>query len=142
LLWVLHISTTTPMAVFGLDANQHLDTYYDDFPDDAEAFNLVGYITAGAIFYDDADDITPDTDGAYHTVALAGYLANPVMAFIELDCASRTEDWAIRKNWACGDIYRDVGNHNFAIVHPNTPNGNIDIKLSHADIELYLVGIA
>ncbi|GAH51404.1 unnamed protein product, partial [marine sediment metagenome] len=129
-------------AVFGLDANQHIDIYYDDFPNDAEAFNLVGYITAGATFYDNGHDITPLANDAYQLVGLAGYLANPIMAFIELDSGVGTEDWAIRKNWACGDIYSWCGNHNFAIVHPNTPNGNIEMKLSHADIELYLVGIA
>ncbi len=127
--------------VVGLDANQHIDLYDEDWPTGTDAFNLIGYITAGVTFYTNADDIAPAADGAYHSVSLAGFLANPIIAFIELDSSALAEDWAIRKNWAQGEIYCDCNNHNFAIVHPNTPDALIDIKLSDAAIKLYLLGI-
>lgn len=128
--------------VVGLDANQHLDLWDQDWPVSADAFNLIGYITAGATFYTNADNISPLADGFYHNVNLGGYLANPVMAFIELDSGGAAADYAIRKNPFTADIYYDVDNHNFAIIHPNTPNALMEVKLEHVTIRLFLLGIA
>lgn len=127
--------------VVGLDANQHLDLYDEDWPVSAEAFNLIGYITAGVTMYTNADDISPLADGTYKNPSLAGYLANPIIAFIELDSGAAAQKYAIRKNNMCGDIYWDGNNHNFAIVHPNTPDSTLEIKLEDATIHLFLLGI-
>ena len=127
--------------VVGLDANGHLDLWDQDWPTGADAFNLIGYITAGATFYTNADNISVAADGTYHDRSLIGYLANPVIAFIELDSGANAEDYAIRKNAWTADIYYDIDNHNFAIVHPNTPNALIDVKLSHVTNRLFLLGI-
>ncbi|GAI92237.1 unnamed protein product, partial [marine sediment metagenome] len=80
--------------VVGLDANGHLDLWDQDWPRGALAFNLIGYITAGATFYTNADDISPLADGTYKSVGLAGYLLHPVMAFIELDSGAAAQDYA------------------------------------------------
>lgn len=128
--------------VVGLDANQHLDLYETLFGTLALAFNLIGYITAGATFYTNADDISVVADGLYHTRSLAGYLASPVMAFIELVSGAGTQHYAIRKNAFTADIYHDSDNHNFAIIHPNTPNALIEEKLQNVTVQLYLLGIA
>ncbi|MBA7475781.1 hypothetical protein ES704_02715 [subsurface metagenome] len=127
--------------VVGLDANQHLDLYDEDWPVSVEAFNLIGYITAGVTMYTNAADISPTADGTYKTRSLAGFLANPIIAFIELESGAVWADYAIRKNIWQGDIYRDGNNHNFAIVHPNTPNATLRIKLEDATIHLFLLGI-
>lgn len=133
-----HRSVNHAWAVIGVDSNRHVDLYDGDWPNPM-VFNLIGYITAGVTFYDNGQDLNPTADGAYHTVTLPG--TDRIIAFIELDNPYRVEDWAIRKNWACGDIYKDAGNHNFCIIHPNTPTSNIDVKLSHVDIDLFLLGI-
>jgi len=127
--------------VVGLDANQHLDLYDEDWPTSPDAFNLIGYITAGVTMYTNAGDISPTADGTYKTRSLAGYLANPIIAFIELTSGAAGVDFAIRKNYICGDIYYAGGNHNFAIVHPNTPDAGLRIKLESDTIHLYLLGI-
>ena len=127
--------------VVGLDANQHLDLYDEDWPTPCDAFNLIGYITAGVTMYTNGADISPTQDGLYHDVSLLGYLANPIIAFIELDSGALASDYAIRKNTMCGDIYYDGDNHNFAIVHPNTPNALLRIKLESDVMHLFLLGI-
>lgn len=133
-----HRGVNHTWAVIGVDSNRHVDLYDGDFPNPM-VFNLIGYITAGITFYDNGVDLNPTADGAYHIKVLPG--TDRILAFIELDNPNRAEDWAIRKNWACGDIYTDAGNHNFCIIHPNTPNSTIEIKLSHVDIDLFLLGI-
>ncbi|GAH49126.1 unnamed protein product, partial [marine sediment metagenome] len=127
--------------VVGLDANQHLDLWDQDWPDPPNAANLIGYITAGVTMYDNGVDISVTADGTYRSRSLAGYLANPIIAFIELESGAVAEDCAIRKNRMCGDIYYDGDGHNFAIVHPNTPDSTLEIKLSNATIHLFLLGI-
>lgn len=136
-----HGSAFHMWMVVGLDASQHLDLYDEDWPTPADAFNLIGYITAGVTMYTNADDISPVADGTYHAVSLTGYKVNPIIAFIEIVSTSRTEDFAIRKNWVCGEVYKDAANHNFAIPHPNTPNDNLEVKLSNVCIQLYLLGV-
>ncbi|GAH82538.1 unnamed protein product, partial [marine sediment metagenome] len=123
------------------DANGHLDLYDQDWPETADAFNLIGYITAGATFYTNAPNISPVADGIYKTVNLDGYLANPVMAFIELDSGAGGQLYAIRKNAFTADLYYAVDNHNFAIIHPNTPSADMQVKLEDATIRLFLLGI-
>jgi hypothetical protein len=127
--------------VVGLDANQHLDLFDLDLPVSAEAFNLIGFITSGVTMYTNADEISPTQDGVYHDVGLLGYMANPIIAFIELDSGYAAGHYAIRKNLWAGDIYHDGNNHNFAIVHPNTPDGFLRIKLADNRQHLYLLGI-
>ena len=127
--------------VVGLDANGHIDLWDQDWPVSADAFNLIGYITAGATFFTNADNISPVADGTWKTVSLGGYLANPVIAFIELDSGAGAEDYAIRKNAFTAEHYYDVDNHNFAIIHPNTPNATMQVKLENATIRLFLLGL-
>jgi len=136
-----HPGTHHIWMVVGLDASQHLDLYDEDWPTPADAFNLIGYITAGVTMYTNADDISPTADGTYRNVSLTGYKVNPIIAFIEIVSTAAAEDYAIRKNWAAGEVYLDADNHNFAIPHPNTPNDNLEVKLSHAAVQLFLLGI-
>lgn len=133
-----HLSVNHAWAVIGVDSNRHVDLWDEDWPNPM-VFNLIGYITAGVTFYDNGQDLNPTADGTYHSVSLPG--TDRIIAFIELDNPNITQDWAIRKNWACGDIYEDAGNHNFCIIHPNTPTSTIEVKLQHADIDLFLLGI-
>ncbi len=127
--------------VVGLDANQHLDLYDEDWPDPPDAANLIGYITAGVTMYTNGADISPTVDCLYHDVSLLGYLANPIIAFIELNSPSVAADYGIRKNPWCADIYYDGDGHNFAIVHPNTPNGLLRINLCAIGMTVHLLGI-
>jgi len=127
--------------VVGLDDNQHLDLWDQDWPVSCDAFNLIGYITAGVTMYTNGYDISVVADGTYKTRSLASYLANPIIAFIEIDNTAAAFHYAIRKNVWCADIYMDGDTHNFAIVHPNTPDSTLRVKLSHANFKTYLLGI-
>ncbi|GAH76125.1 unnamed protein product, partial [marine sediment metagenome] len=126
--------------VVGLDEAKHLDLYHHLFGNAVGVFNLIGYITAGVTFYANGYDISPTQDTLYHTVSLGSFLANPIIAFIEIDNTAGAFDYAIRKNTMCADIYYDGDNHNFAIVHPNTPDSTLRVKLSHANFKIFLLG--
>lgn len=136
-----HSSNGHCWAVVGLDENQHLDAWYQTYFGRPSVFNLIGYITAGATFYTNANDISPVADGFYKTVSLSGYLEHPVVAFIEQVSGAIAQDWAIRKNAFVSDWYYDGDSHNFAIPHPDTQSATIQVKLENATIRLFLLGI-
>lgn len=132
-------------AIVGCDASRRIDVYF--VPQGAgggqySGIQLIGYITGGVDFFTDAPEITPTQDGAYHTIGLLGYKANPILAIIELDSLTSTEDWALRKNSWAYDVYRDGTSHTFALVHPNTPDSTLQGKLEGSNQHLYLLGIA
>ncbi|MBA7468812.1 hypothetical protein ES707_04066 [subsurface metagenome] len=126
------------MAV-GVDANRHVDLYDQDFPI-SYVFNLIGYVTSGVTFYTNAPDISPTAVG-WTTRGLATYKENPIICFIELVCPFSSETFGLRKNVRTGEIIGSVQNHNFASVHPNTPDSQLDQYISHLEIDMFLMGI-
>ena len=129
-------------AVVGVDASEILEGYITDAGND---FYLVGYITAGAVFKTNADDISLGSTGAYATIDLSSYIGTDTMtgAFIETysAVAGGGNNYAFRTMGSSEDIYRKSYEHAWAIVETDA-NNQIEGKISSTNEDFFLVGYA
>ncbi len=118
-------------AIIGCDANQHIDLnkYNENV-----WFYLVGYITIGAVFLVNADDVSLTAPFAqWKDIAVAN-----VFAFVECVSPVLPQNFGIRKDGSSENITRDLATHAWAIVEVSS--GFIEGYAQDSTVDFFTVG--
>lgn len=121
-------------AVMGVDDDQHIDLSKGG---ENTRFFLVGYITEGAVFFENAEVISLSSFGVWTDIEIA---AGNVFAFTEATTGIKKE-WGFRKNGSSEEIIRDVAQHYWAIVELDS-SGIIEAYAESGEVRFYLNGHA
>jgi len=123
-------------GVIGCDVNQHIDYYKSTA---TQYLYIIGYITKGAVFPVNAEDISLSTTEAYISIDLSG--KNAELAFVDV-LGMANQKYALREAGSGEDIYRNLdGQHNWGVIGVSDA-GFIEGKIQATDVDFWLVGIA
>ena len=123
-------------GVIGCDVNQHIDYYKSTA---TQYLYIIGYITKGAVFPVNAEDISLSTTEAYINIDLSG--KNAELAFVDV-LGMANQKYALREAGSSEDIYRNLdGQHNWGVIGVSDA-GFIEGKIQATDVDFWLVGIA
>ncbi len=126
-------------AIIGCDASQVFQGIISDVGVD---FYVVGYVTAGAVFKTNADDISLTEAEVWKEINLSAEAPSGIMAFVEINPSSAFYDNGLRKNGSTEDICSET-NQQFAMV-PCDSGQIIEGKVTGPPISVYffLIGYA
>ena len=97
---------------------------------------VVGYITKGAVFNTDGEDVTPASTGTWTEKTPTA--TKPCIAFVEICGEFTVEGEGVRKNGSTEDIHRKHA-HGWAPVEVDT-NGKLEIYRSHTNAVMFFTG--
>jgi len=107
---------------------------------------VLGYATEGVSMRDNAVNVSPVADGAYHVVDCSSYALGAKMLFFAVQNTGASGDiaYAIRKNGSIEDIYLDCGLTTFPTLLffacECDADQKVEIKLENSDIKVHLLG--
>jgi len=110
-------SSSHGWGVCGVDAAQKWQVYPAAFGGVLQLdISVIGYITAGANFRENFDNISLGVAGSYRDVDITPYLSGYKAAFVLLESTSGSVEWDLRAKGSARDWQRDGGNKNFGVV--------------------------
>ena len=126
-------------AIIGVDPNEVFQGHVTDLPAD---FFVVGYVTSGAVFKTNADDISLGSTGAYTDIDISTETGTNTAtgAFIEVYHSPAVGyNYALRKKGNSEDIYKTAQEHPWAVV-PVDGTETLQGKIQSTNLDFFLVG--
>jgi len=122
-------------AVIGCDTNQLIQIYASP----GDTVYAVGYITSGAVFNTNADDVSLVVPGVFTDINFGDRYTT--IAFVEIVSALANRDYALRVDGSIENVYRHLSDqHNWGMV--GVELGLIEGKIEDIAVDFYRVGYA
>jgi len=129
-------ATSGSFAIIGCDSVQVVEGYVADLDVD---FYLIGYITAGATFKLNADDISIGVAG-WTDIDISTEAPASTHAIVEvIDIAPGPDDYGLRRNGSTENVYQSCNWHFWSIVECDADQV-IEGQVSNVNVDFFLVG--
>jgi len=122
--------------IIGCDSSQVVEGWIGHIDVD---FFLVGYITEGATFKLNADDISLGGVAAWTDIDISTEAPQATHAIVEVVSAGAGNDYGLRRNGSAEDIYTDVSEHYWSVVECDVAQV-IEGEISNVAVDFFLVG--